>query len=202
MPKISDAYRDSRRQEVLDAALACFSENGFHQTGMADIVARSGMSHGAVYGYFRAKDEIIEALADDRHRREALLNAASLNVADPIAGLRALARAYAADLADPGGEARRRVNVHGWAEALRNPNVRRGVIEGIDVPRRWIAGLIEQGQRAGAISQRVNPDAFARSLVALFQGFVLQAAWGEPIDVEVCVAVVDRLLATLSESGG
>ncbi|MFZ2110049.1 MAG: helix-turn-helix domain-containing protein [Roseiarcus sp.] len=39
----------------MQAALACFSEDGFHQTGMADIVRRSGMSHGAVYGISRAK---------------------------------------------------------------------------------------------------------------------------------------------------
>ena len=54
--------------------LECFSENGFHQTGMADIVRRSGMSHGAVYVHFESKDDIIEALADDRHQSEAELN--------------------------------------------------------------------------------------------------------------------------------
>ena len=41
---------------------------------MADIVRRSGMSHGAVYVYFESKDDIIEALADDRHQSEAELN--------------------------------------------------------------------------------------------------------------------------------
>ena len=74
MPKISDKKREDRRQQILEAALACFSEDGFHQTGMADIVKRSGLSHGAVYLYFQSKDDLIEALADDRHRREAVLN--------------------------------------------------------------------------------------------------------------------------------
>ncbi len=74
MPKISDRQRESRRQQILEAALACFSANGFHQTGMADIVRQSGLSHGAVYLYFQSKDDLIEALADDRHRREAVLN--------------------------------------------------------------------------------------------------------------------------------
>ena len=72
MPKISEMRRESRREQILQAALACFSEDGFHQTGMADIVRRSGMSHAAVYGYFQSKDEIIEALADDRHQGEAI----------------------------------------------------------------------------------------------------------------------------------
>src|ERR1700759_5673468 len=100
MPKISQARRDARQQQILDAALACFSENGFHQTGMADIVRRSGMSHGAVYVYFSSKDDIIEALADDRHQSEALLNSVVDQAKDPIEGLHALFRAYAGSLID------------------------------------------------------------------------------------------------------
>jgi hypothetical protein len=52
IPRIRDAKRAARRKQILDAALVCFSEAGFHQTGMADIVRRSGLSHGAVYLYF------------------------------------------------------------------------------------------------------------------------------------------------------
>src|ERR1700689_3646892 len=109
MPKISQTQRDSRRERVLEAALACFSENGFHQTGMADIVRRSGMSHGAVYVYFPSKEDIIEALADDRHQREAILNSVVQNAKNPIEGIHALVRAYAGWVSDPAGEARRRV---------------------------------------------------------------------------------------------
>ena len=197
MPKISKAQRDSRREQILEAALACFSEEGFHQTGMADIVGRSGMSHGAVYLYFRGKDDIIEALADDRHRSEAILNSAAQQAEDPIAGLRALVRAYARALIDPDGEARRRVGVHGWAEALRNPRVRARVVEGIDIPRALIVGLVEGAQGAGRLSNELSADAVARAFVALFQGFLLQVAWGEAIDVDSCVAVVDRMLGGL-----
>lgn len=135
MPKISQAQRDARQRQILDAALACFSENGFHQTGMADIVKRSGLSHGAVYLYFQSKDDIIEALAVDRHRQEAILSAVTNNVEDPIASLRALVRAYARWLTDPDAEQIRRVSVNGWSEALRSERVRTGVIEGIEAPR-------------------------------------------------------------------
>ena len=93
MPKISELRRESRRDQILAAALACFSENGFHQTGMADIVTRSGMSHGAVYVYFPSKEDIIEALADDRHQREAILNSVVQNAKNPIEGIHALVRA-------------------------------------------------------------------------------------------------------------
>jgi AcrR family transcriptional regulator len=197
MPKISQLRRDARRQQILDAALACFSEQGFHQTGVAEIVRRCGLSHGAVYGYFPGKDDIIEALADDRHQREALLNAVALQTGDPIDGLHRLVRAYGTWLNDPQGAPGRRVGVHGWAEALRNDRVRGLVVAGIDVPRATIAELIERGQRSGQISRRVSADAVARTLIALFQGFVLQVCWGESIDIDACVIAVDQMLEGL-----
>jgi AcrR family transcriptional regulator len=186
---------------VLDAALACFSENGFHQTGMADIVARSGMSHGAVYGYFASKDDIIEALADDRHQSEALLNAIAQKAEDPVEALRALIRAYAEALTDPAGAPRRRVGIHGWAEALRNRRVHARVVEGIDIPRALIVGLVERAQSMGRLPGSLTADSVARSLIALFQGFVLQVAWGEAIAVDSCIAVVDAMLLGLAQAG-
>jgi AcrR family transcriptional regulator len=200
MPKISELRRESRREQVLEAALALFSENGFHQTGMADIVRRSGMSHGAVYVYFPSKDDIIEALADDRHQREALLNSVAQEASNPIEGLVALIRTYAGWLVDPAGEPRRRVGINGWAEALRSQRVHAVVIEGIRVPHAIIAGLVERAQRMELLPRDLSADAIARSLIALFQGFVLQAAWGEKIDIDACVAVVERMLKGLETS--
>ncbi|OAF09871.1 transcriptional regulator [Bradyrhizobium centrolobii] len=190
MPKITEKKREGRRQQVLEAALACFSEDGFHQTGMADIVKRSGLSHGAVYLYFRSKDDLIEALADDRHRREAVLNSVAQGSSDPLEALHALVRVYAQWLTEPAGEARRRVGIHGWAEALRNRRVRASVVEGIDMPRALIVALIERAQHDGLIKRHLDADATARVLIAIFQGFVLQKCWGEDIDVEACMTAV------------
>jgi len=199
LPKISEIRRESRRRQILEAALACFSADGFHQTGMADIVRRSGMSHGAVYGYFQSKDDIIEALADDRHQSEAMLNAVARQPEDPIEGLRALVRAYANGLIDPAASQRRRVAVHGWAEALRNPRVHARIVEGIDIPRSLIIGLVEQAHGMGRLPDDLTADAVARCFVALFQGFVLQVAWGENVDVEACMAALDRMLPGLAK---
>ena len=37
--------------------------------------------------------------------------------------------------------------------------------------------------------------------IALFQGFVLQVAWGEAIAVDSCIAVVDAMLLGLAQAG-
>ena len=50
MPKVSEQHREARRDQIVDAALRCFSRKGFQRTSMADIIAESGLSAGAIYG--------------------------------------------------------------------------------------------------------------------------------------------------------
>lgn len=63
MPKVSAEHRAARRDEILDAARACFLRNGFHASTMQDVFAESGLSAGAVYLYFAGKEEIVRAIA-------------------------------------------------------------------------------------------------------------------------------------------
>ena len=63
MPKVSDAHRESRRDQITDAALRSFAANGFQRTSMADIIAESGLSAGAIYGHFESKQQITIAVA-------------------------------------------------------------------------------------------------------------------------------------------
>lgn len=73
---------DVRNRQILDAALAVFSERGFEAARMDDIAARAGLSKGGLYAHFRSKDEIFEALL-----RRALspsdLDLAALRAASP-----------------------------------------------------------------------------------------------------------------------
>ena len=64
MPKVAQAHLDARRQQIVDAARARFAAHGFARTSMADIVAESGLSTGAIYRYFASKDEIVVAVCE------------------------------------------------------------------------------------------------------------------------------------------
>ena len=52
----------SRRQAILDAALACFTNKGFTETTMEDIRIRSGASTGSIYHHFSNKEMLARAL--------------------------------------------------------------------------------------------------------------------------------------------
>jgi AcrR family transcriptional regulator len=53
---------EARPDEVLDAALELFIEQGFAQTRVEDIAKRAGISKGAVYLYFESKEKVLEGL--------------------------------------------------------------------------------------------------------------------------------------------
>ena len=59
MPRVSDEYLEQRRRQILDAAQRCFARKGFHETSMQDVFRESGLSAGAVYRYFKSKNELV-----------------------------------------------------------------------------------------------------------------------------------------------
>jgi len=61
---------EERRLQILEAATTVFSRLGFHKARMDDIVKESGLSKGALYWYFKSKDEIIIAILDRIFERE------------------------------------------------------------------------------------------------------------------------------------
>lgn len=56
--------KQERRKQILDAAEKVFTQRGFNKARMDDIVAESGLSKGALYWYYKSKDELILALMD------------------------------------------------------------------------------------------------------------------------------------------
>jgi AcrR family transcriptional regulator len=47
-----------RKQQIFEAAVACFGRKGYHLTTMDDIAAECGLSKGSLYWYFSSKKEL------------------------------------------------------------------------------------------------------------------------------------------------
>ena len=55
---------EERKDQILEAATKVFTQRGFVDARMDDIVAESGLSKGALYWYFDSKDAIIIGILD------------------------------------------------------------------------------------------------------------------------------------------
>src|SRR5581483_12294823 len=85
----------ANRQAILDAARAVFGELGYETATVRDIIRRTGLSVGAFYNYYRSKEEVFEALADDGARRfRPILHAVHEQATDFESYLRGAVRAY------------------------------------------------------------------------------------------------------------
>jgi len=197
MPKLTARTAAARRQQILDAATACFSERGLHATTMQDICQRAGLSPGAVYCWFTGKEAIIDAVADERHTRERDMLQAAATAGDPRAAFSSFFDAYLDWLADPAEQRRRRVSIQMWADALVNDRLRASVRAGTD--QQAIArDFITAAQAAGDLPADIPADGLTRVLLAIIQGFILQQAWDPGIDIASYRQAVTCLIDALT----
>lgn len=54
--------RPSQKALILDAALSCFAEQGFHGTRVKHIADRAGVAESALYRHFPSKEAMAQEL--------------------------------------------------------------------------------------------------------------------------------------------
>ncbi|MFZ0668610.1 MAG: TetR/AcrR family transcriptional regulator [Acidimicrobiales bacterium] len=197
MPKVTEEHLSARRQQIMDAAVECFSREGFHRTTMQNIITETGMSAGSIYRYFASKEDIVAAIANDHHAPEASVLERIEEFEDPREALIQLARASLGRLNDPAERRWRRVTVQLWAEALRNPRIMEVVRSGLDAPIDQLTSLFEKAQQAGYLAAPIDPGGAARVCASLFQGLVVQQTWDPLLDVEPYMGAVSTLIEQL-----
>lgn len=58
--------KEANRKAILDAARQVFAELSYGGATVRDIIRRTGLAAGTFYNYFKSKEEVFEALLDDR----------------------------------------------------------------------------------------------------------------------------------------
>lgn len=195
MPKVSEQYLEARRDALLDAAEAAIAREGLHGATLAAIKREAGASSGAVYHYFRSKDDIVASI---RERHQALDEAAYRAArADPSprSALFGLVDAGIELNHDSPGNQDARLAVMLWAEALINERV---MATQLQLMAPWwdtAAALLERAIAEGEVDPAVDVEAVAALLAAISLGATVLEAW-EPgrVPVDRLVRAARRLL--------
>lgn len=193
MPKVTEAHLEARRQQILAAAFGCFSGRGFYQTTMQDICREAGLSPGAVYRYFRGKEEIIRAMVEQISERSTALVEGARGQGNTFLALTSLADAFFSQLEQPEAESTIRIQIELWAEALHNENVMDLLRRDIYGVRQVLAAFVHTAQERGDINPDLDPEAVARVFTSLFDGLLFQKAMDGNTDVWKYVAVVKAM---------
>ena len=194
MPKVTEAYLDQRRQQIIDSAFRCFARKGFHQATMRDIYAEAGLSAGAIYHYFSSKEEIIKASFIFDHQRGLPLLQQAAEDPDPLPAIARLLDFFYAGLESAAALGADRVNIQGWAEALVNPQLLAPLRESFQAFLDELSKLVRRGQAMGVIIPALDPEAVGEVILSSYFGLYLQKAFQPELDVAKYKAVVVSLI--------
>ena len=198
MPRITDERRKARREQVLDAARACLQEHGLEAVSMEMIIARSGLSTGAVYGYFKGKDQIISAVVTDGTAAMAEDLAPILDNPDPpplpeflqqvLRAVTGFGRHRKSDID------RLLVSLHGWSHSQSDPELKAATRASYAGLRRLFAQAVRRWQATGTFDADADPEAVAQLLTSITLGFVAQRAMAGSADVRAHVGAIEAIM--------
>ncbi|MGQ0614068.1 MAG: TetR/AcrR family transcriptional regulator [Planctomycetaceae bacterium] len=147
MVQIQAASRaEGRRAEILRRAASLFRRKGFHRAGMRDLAGELGIAPGALYYYFKSKDDLLHACQMLSLKR--LLQSARELAGSPApAGekLRRLVAAHLGHILDELGGSFAHVEFHALP-----PPLLAEVVRGRDAYERIVRGILEEGVASGA----------------------------------------------------
>jgi AcrR family transcriptional regulator len=164
---------EERREQIIAAAMKVFARRGFHAARMDDIVKESGLSKGALYWYFKSKDDIIASIMERFIDREIAGMERALEQDAPV--VQKLFQLHDMVMEEMRNmQAMMPILYEFYAAATRKPSVRAALLEFFQPTRRLLSALIEQGIDCGEFKP-VDVDATAVNLIAFYEGLLLLA---------------------------
>jgi TetR/AcrR family transcriptional regulator, transcriptional repressor of aconitase len=185
MPKVTQAHRDARRRQILDAARTVFAEKGFAQSSTGDIVARSGLSAGALYHYFPSKDHLIQAVCEDAiHTALDDVTSSSLPESpERVHGTR-------------DGREHARLMAQIWGEAAVPPRLAERVRHHLATAHAKATDLIRVERTVHGVPADRDATGTAHVLLALLTGYTLRLAMGDEESPDAFVRAIDTIIKT------
>jgi AcrR family transcriptional regulator len=179
---------EETRSHILDVAGELFAERGYDATSVADICARAGVTKGAFYHHFAAKQTVFLELRD---RWLAPLEAQLTLARDPNETLPQLLQRVAdmarTVFAEAGEDQRQQIFLELLSAARQDPTILPALLAPMHRYREWFAQVIGAGTKEGTL-RKVDRELAAQVLVSLGFGLVMLslldprgADWGDTV---------------------
>lgn len=165
-----------RRSLILEAAMTCFLERGYHQSGVRDIAKQAGISLGNLYNHFPGKhDVLVEIAAIERAGLEPILKL--LSQARPAKTLlKQFIQKYAAFVAEPESVI---LTIEITSEAIRKPDIGELFLANRNELVSALEALIRRGIAEGDFRAMPDPHETAHSIVELIDGSAYRSVLSE-----------------------
>jgi len=161
-----------RKQQIYQAALACFNRKGYYQTTMDDIVAESGLSKGALYWYFDSKKALFISLLSDfmtpmGQEWEAIVEDPAMTATQKLKKMLAYFRAQFDEMVEFFG-----LVIEAWAQTHFDDDVQRLTHDLYKSYQVFLERIIEDGIAQGEFRQ-ADVASTSAVILTLFDGLTL-----------------------------
>jgi AcrR family transcriptional regulator len=165
-----DRITTERKQQILEAAMAVFSEKGFAAATTAEIARAAGIAEGTIYNYFPSKRELFIAVI-----RELIITVPLLDLIEKIPG---------ADIEVTFRQIlQNRFNLIDSSSAARIPSLMGEIIRDPELKALWVEQFLKpffarvesiyRTMMASGKFRRMKPAIITRIMGGLFLGFLM-----------------------------
>ncbi len=192
MPRIGAERLAHRKNDIVAAARAVFTERGYEKTTMIDIARQAGVSDGLAYRYFASKRDLLQAVLDEFYARIIAHNEECVGRAIGFAArLETLIREHVRLLVEDTGLVRLFITEVRSLEGYQGSHTH-------ELNRRYasiLTDILVEGMEQGF----VDPSVDGRLVRDMVFGGIEHLAWrrilsGQPVDVEEVAASITNLL--------
>jgi AcrR family transcriptional regulator len=171
-----------RKQQIFEAAVACFGRKGYHLTTMDDIAAECGLSKGSLYWYFSSKKELFLYLFEVMMEQmtgtwEGIVNNPDLTAVEKLQATLSMFSPMMEEWAPFFG-----VMLEAWGQTRFDEDVEKLMQNFYKPYIAMMTRLLQEGVDSGEF-QITSPEATAAVILSLYDGMTL-AKGMDILDIE------------------
>lgn len=179
--------------KLITAAADCFAEKGFNASSVREIAVRAGISQGAMYTYFKSKDELISAIVLEEQK--SALNAQNESFSGSY--MERIHALVSSCISDVGYPATHHLWVEIIAESARNASLGNTFISSDIAMRHGIGNIIRQGIASGEFRKDIIVEETTIILFAIIDGLIARKAINKDFSPHKDLTTFSETLARL-----
>jgi len=176
MPKVVPEYKEVAKSKIVEASRIVFAKKGYHDATMDDVAKEVGVSKGALYSYFKSKEDLLKEISFQGHQtlRTILSETCKYNNLED-----AVEQVYATITGKYNG------NLHTHFEIIalssHDAKIRKIVFEDYQKDIETVESFVEEKKKQHAIRNDVDARVLAELFTSLYIGTLAKLIIGYPL---------------------
>lgn len=173
MPRVVRGYKETARSQIIGAALEVFSSKGYFRSTMDDIAKKLGVSKGALYLYFKSKEDLLKEIQASSRENVRLQLREAFEHQDPVKGAGVFFDRVFQGLAP---------NLNGvydtFSLAVHDEKLRKILRDDHEKDVKIIEDFLDEQTRKGTISPKIEKHLLAQLFIGLSFNVLVDLALG------------------------